>query len=210
MLDSHGFNLWAENYDKSVSVADDNGKYPFAGYKNLMNTIYGTVMDKCPAKILDIGIGTGTLAFKLYEQGNHITGIDFSSEMLKASGVKMPNAKLIQCDFSKGMPNILHHMTFDFIVSTYALHHLTDDEKIIFITSLLRLLDENGTIIIGDIGFRTRNDLENCKKSCGDEWDDEEEYFVFAEIYEKLKDKCVLAYHLFSHCAGIIEISPIH
>lgn len=206
MLDSHGFNLWAKDYDKSVNIADDNNDYPFAGYKKLMNTVYGAVMSQCPSKVLDIGIGTGTLAYKLYEQGNDITGIDFSSQMLHIAQEKMPNAKLIQCDFSEGLPNVLNNSTFDFIISTYALHHLTDDKKITFISSLLSLLNESGTIIIGDISFQTKSDLEACKKSYKDAWDDEEYYFVFSEINEKMRDKCKIMYHQFSHCSGIMEI----
>lgn len=208
MLDSHGFDLWAGDYDKAVNVSDDRGKYPFAGYKDLMNAIYGTVMNKHPSKVLDIGIGTGTLASKLYERGNDITGLDFSSEMLEQARSKMPDAQLIQCDFSKGLPSVLGSTTFDFIISTYALHHLKDVEKAVFISSLLDFLNENGSIIIGDVSFRTRSDLEGCKASCGDEWDVDEHYFVFSEINEAMKNKCVLTYHQFSHCSGVIEIHP--
>ena len=50
MLDSHGFDLWAGGYDDSVNIADDNNQYPFAGYKKLMNAIYGTVMEKIQRK----------------------------------------------------------------------------------------------------------------------------------------------------------------
>jgi len=206
MLDSNGFNLWAGNYDKSVDISDSNDDYPFAGYKKLMNAIYGTVMNKCPANILDIGIGSGTLAHKLYEQGNNITGIDFSKEMIAIAQEKMPSANLIQYDFSEGLPTVLNNSTFDFIISTYALHHLADANKIIFITSLLNSLNDNGVIIIGDVSFQTRNDLNNCKASCGSEWDDDEYYFVFSEINENLSNKCVLTYHQFSHCSGIMEI----
>ena len=205
MLDNHGFDMWANNYDASVNIADDNDEYPFAGYKKIMNTIYGTIMSKKPATILDIGIGTGTLAAKLYEGGNDITGIDFSNEMLAASKAKMPNAKLISHDFTQGLPPGLATCKFDFIVSTYALHHLTDEEKIPFIKSLLGHINE--AILIGDVSFKTRADLEKCKESCGDDgWDDDEYYFVFSELSAKLGDECVMTYHQFSHCSGVMEI----
>lgn len=208
MLDNHDFDLWAGDYDKTVNASDENDSYPFAGYKKLMNAIYGTVMKRNPARVLDIGIGTGTLSTRLYEQGNVITGIDFSAEMLEKARLKMPDAKLFQCDFSKGLPEELSNTAFDFIISTYAIHHLADDEKIAFITSLLSLLSENGSIIIGDVSFQTRNDLESCKESSGDDWDDNEFYYVFSEIEARLKSRCALTYHQFSHCAGIMEIRP--
>ena len=207
MLDNHGFDLWANGYDKSVDIADEKNLYPFAGYKNLMNSIYNAVMVKCPAKILDIGIGTGTLAFKLYESGNAITGVDFSNEMLNQSRAKMPNATLIQHDFSKGLPNELNSEKFDFIISTYAFHHLTDSEKIGFIQVLLTHLDSAGTIFIGDVGFQNRENFDKCRIFCGDEWDEDEFYFVYSELQNELARYCTMTYHQISHCAGILEIS---
>jgi putative AdoMet-dependent methyltransferase len=206
MLDSHGFDLWADDYDRFVNLTDDNDEYPFAGYKKLMNAIYVTVMKKTPVRVLDIGIGTGTLASRLYEHGNVITGIDFSSEMLERAKIKMPNATLIQYDFSKGLPFDIEKMKYDFIISTYALHHLSDTGKITFIYSLLKYLDIGGAIIIGDVSFPRRIELEECKVSCGDRWDDDEFYFVFSELEEKLNDKCSLSYRPFSHCSGMLEI----
>jgi putative AdoMet-dependent methyltransferase len=209
MLNNKGFNMWAGDYDKSVNIADDNNTYPFAGYKELMNAIYSTVMEKCPCKILDIGIGTGTLSAKLYEGGNDITGIDFSSKMLEIASEKMPKAKLIQFDFTKGLPQELDGAKFDFIVSTYALHHLTDHEKVVFIKSLLQHLTETGTIIIGDVSFPNRDEMAKCEALSGDEWDDEEFYFIFSELKDHLADICKLSYYQFSHCGGIMEIKPL-
>jgi len=206
MLNSSGFNLWADDYDKSVNVADDDNLYPFAGYKELMNIIYGTVMQKSPATILDVGIGTGTLAFRLYEGGNQITGIDFSSEMLKIARAKMPDATLIEHDFTKGLPDDLRNMKFDFVISTYALHHLTDEEKIPFIISLADLLNDDGRILIGDVSFRNRDDLEKCKEVSGDDWDDDEFYFVFSELNDKIGDKHSASYTQISHCAGVLVL----
>jgi len=194
------------DYDAPVRQADDSNQYPFAGYTNLMNTIYGTIMNDSPAKIFDIGFGTALLTSKLYDAGNHITGIDFSSEMLKIASSKMPTAHLLQWDFSLGLPPVLSNHAFDFIISTYALHHLTDNAKVAFISSLLNLLEIQGVILIGDVCFRTREDLLLCKEDCGDNWDNDEVYFVFSELQERLAPVCDLAFHEFSFCAGVIEI----
>lgn len=93
MSDKQGFDLWAGEYDKSVGIADDDNEYPFAGYKKLMNSIFGIIMERSPSSVLDIGLGTATLTSKLYAGGNEITGIDFSSQMLNIAKGKMPNAK---------------------------------------------------------------------------------------------------------------------
>lgn len=206
MLNNHGFDLWSNNYDTSVREADENNQYPFAGYTDLMNAIYGTIMKHSPVKVFDIGFGTALLTSKLYDAGNLITGIDFSSEMLRIASLKMPAANLLQWDFSLGIPPVLSNQTFEFIISTYALHHVTDDVKVELISSLLSLLETNGTILIGDVCFRTREGLLLCKDACGDDWDDDEIYFVFSELQERLAPICNLVFHEFSFCSGIIEI----
>ena len=75
MLDNKGFDLWADGYDKSVGLSDEENTYPFAGYKDVLGTIYKTIMEKKNAVVLDIGFGTGTLTTKLYENGRFHTGI---------------------------------------------------------------------------------------------------------------------------------------
>ena len=37
MLNNKGFDLWADDYDKSVGLSDEDETYPFAGYKNVLN-----------------------------------------------------------------------------------------------------------------------------------------------------------------------------
>lgn len=151
MLNNHGFDLWANNYDSSVKKADESNSYPFAGYSSLMNSIFGTIMSHSPIKVLDIGFGTALLTSKLYDAGNQITGIDFSSEMIRIASSRMPKANLSQWDFSLGIPPYVKNQSFDFIISTYALHHLTDEAKVDFISELLCLLEANGAILIGDV-----------------------------------------------------------
>jgi putative AdoMet-dependent methyltransferase len=205
MLDNKGFDLWADNYDKSVGISDDKSDYPFAGYKKLMSRIYNTVMKDKKLNILDIGIGTGSLSAELYKNGHKITGIDFSEEMIKICKTKMPLARLIQYDFVKGLPESIKGEKFDYIISTYALHHLNDGEKIVLIKESLKILDNGGSIIIGDIGFQTKKEFDACKASYHDEWDDEY-YFVFEEMKDKLAEGYQIKYEQVSICAGIIVI----
>ena len=210
MLDSSGFDQWAADYDKSVNAADDDSLYPFAGYGELMAYIYKTVMDDRPAAVLDVGVGTGALAHRLYMAGNRITGVDFSGAMLEKARELMPDATLIEHDITKGLPQQIRNTKFDYIISTYTLHHLTDEGKTRFILSALEHLHDKGAMIIGDVSFLSREALEECRVSCGNGWDDDEHYFVFSELKETLGGKCALTYRQISHCAGILEISRNH
>ena len=112
--------------------------------------------------------------------------------MIAIAQTKMPRANLIEWDISNGLPDEILTKKYDAIVSTYALHHLTDEAKITFIQQLLPLLNTDGKIFIGDIAFQTREDLESCRKESAGYWDDDEFYFVADEIHSALGDVCTV------------------
>ena len=209
MIDCHTFDVWADSYDEEVRLTDENNEYPFAGYQKIMAFIYNEVTKQNAANVLDVGIGTGTLATALSKHGQIITGLDFSSEMLAIAKAKMPNATFFQCDFANGLPSEIIGTKYDFIISTYALHHLPDPLKVTFIKSLLPCLHNKGMILIGDIGFTTRVAFNKCHEQNADNWDDDEYYFVFSELADALKYTCSVTYTQISHCAGIIEIRAL-
>ena len=203
MLDNKGFDLWADGYDKSVGVSDEGNAYPFAGYKDVLGTIYKIIMDKPNAVVLDIGFGTGTLTTKLYENGCTIYGQDFSARMIALASEKMPNAHLYQGDFTQGLVEPLQAQSYDFIVATYSLHHLTDEQKVCFLHMLCDHLNPGGQVLIGDVAFENRSQLEQCRKDVGDEWDDDEMYFVVDELKGEFPE---LGFKQLSHCAGVLSI----
>ena len=204
MLDSKGFDLWADGYDKAVGISDEENTYPFAGYKEILGRIYKTIMEKPGATVLDIGFGTGTLTAKLYENGCNIYGQDFSSGMIELASAKMPDAHLFQGDITNGLAVPLLLQRYDFIVATYCLHHLTDEQKKAFLRLALDQLNENGRILIGDVAFQTRGELEKCRQETGDEWDDEEIYFVIDEMKKEFPG---LEFTKVSYCAGILSLA---
>lgn len=203
-LDKNGFDLWADGYDKAAGLSDEQNVYPFAGYKETLGRVYAAVMEKPGASVLDIGFGTGTLTAKLYGQGCEISGQDFSPRMREIASAKMPRAHLYGGDFSKGLAGPLARRRYDFIIATYSLHHLTDEQKRRFIPSLIPLLKENGRLIIGDIAFPAREDMERCRLEAGEAWDDEEYYFVAEEWAKAFPG---FAFTQVSKCAGILTFS---
>lgn len=203
MLGSKGFDLWANGYDKSVGLSDEDGTYPFAGYRDILNEIYNRVLSLPGKTVLDIGFGTGTLTAKLYEQGCRIFGQDFSPEMLRLAQEKMPEAHLHLGDFSQGLAEELKQNRYDAVIATYSLHHLTDPQKIGFLKELLPLLNEGGCIYIGDVAFQTRAELEQCKTQVGNGWDSDEIYFVFDEMKQAFPE---MKFRQISHCAGLLTL----
>ena len=204
MLDSKGFDLWADGYDAAVGVSDEEDRYPFAGYKRVLGRIFQTVMEREGAVVLDLGFGTGTLAAKLYENGCAVYGQDFSARMIELASEKMPGAHLYQGDLSQGLADALRQRTYDFIVATYSLHHLPDEQKVRLLRELMKLLKRGGEILIGDVAFPSRAEMEECRREAGSEWDDEEVYFIVDELRSAFPD---LRFEQESFCAGVISLS---
>ena len=204
MLDNKGFDVWAEEYDTSVKLSSEDSTYPFVGYNEIVNKICDIVISKSNATVLDIGFGTGTLTQKLYQYGCDVYDQDFSSKMIELASNKMPNANLYQGDFTKGIVKQLKQRSYDFIVATYSIHHLKEDEKVKFLHELLTLLDKNGMILIGDVMFETQEQLEKCREELLDKWDDDEFYCVVSDLIKEFPN---LQFDRISFCSGIISLS---
>ena len=181
MLNNTGFDLWADGYDKSVGLSDENDRYPFAGYRAMMNALYQRVLAQSGHDVLDIGFGTGVLTSRLYEQGCQIYGQDFSARMIELAQAKMPDARLYQGDFSKGLVPELYD----------------------FLRALLPLLNQDGCLFIGDVAFRTREELEACRTAAGEDWDSDEIYFVYGELRPHFP---TLTFESFSHCTALLTL----
>ena len=203
MLDEKGFDLWADGYDEATGISDGENTYPFAGYKAVLGSIYKAVTEKPNAVVLDVGFGTGTLMAKLYEKGCTIYGQDFSKRMIQLASEKMPGARLYQGDFTQGLAAPLLAQRYDFIVATYSMHHLTDEQKVSFLRELRDRLNPGGRILIGDVAFESRARLEQCRKDAGDEWDDEEVYFVADELQKSFPS---LSFTKLSCWAGVLSL----
>ena len=207
MLDQQGFDRWSEDYDRSVEKSNSHHEFPFAGYEDVLRGIYNTVGVAGNFSILDIGFGTGALTTQLYHAGHAITGIDFSPKMIALAQQKMPNAALIEWDFADGLPGQVNRQKYDYIVSTYAMHHLPDGQKIDLINNLLACLKQGGKILIGDVSFQTRDKLDECRHNFAADWDEEEFYFVADELCSHLSGLCSCEYQRVSFCAGILAIT---
>ena len=205
LLDNKGFDKWAGKYDESISNSAEG--YPFEGYYKVLNYVQNCVDLTYGKIILDLGTGTGLLTNELYNKGGKIFGIDFSEEMIKKAKEKMPEGKFYQHDFNNGIPEEVKDIRFDYIVSSYALHHTVNEEKIKLILELRKLLKKSGKIIIADISFSTLNDMNRCKIESKNYWDSSEYYFIGKNITFTLNNLGIQAEYIkISSCAGVLII----
>lgn len=204
MNSSEEFDIWAEDYDKAVVNMEMTNKYPFVARSQIFVDIIKEVKSKKNARIIDMGCGTGELLSLLSAFDCEVFGQDFSPKMLEKAKKRVPNAKLYVGDFEDGLVKELDGIKFDYIIGTYVFHHLPDDKKVSFFKALKDRLNENGKILIGDVIFQKREDIEKCKKDEGERWDDEEEYCVVDELQVDFPN---LEFIKESYCSGLLKIS---
>lgn len=205
MLTKAGFDKWSKEYDHDVRECYINKEYPFDGYFDVFDIILNKIKGK--SKVLDVGFGTGILTKKIYDLNCIVYGIDFSFQMVSISKEKMPNANFYQADFNDELPTEIKKEKFDYIISTYALHHLEDNKKVEFISKLSTMLNQAGKIIIGDISFATTKEQDICKEKAGNGWDSDE-YYITADSFTKKLENLGLKvnYKQISSCSGILII----
>ncbi|MFX1365035.1 MAG: class I SAM-dependent methyltransferase [Promethearchaeota archaeon] len=103
-----------------------------------------------PKKILDLGTGDGILIKTLFNNDNpvnEITVIDGSKNMLKKAEQNLSylsKINYVHMSFQELIENGLSENDFDFIISSFAIHHLFLEQKKQIFKILYDLLNYNG------------------------------------------------------------------
>ena len=183
--DRWDFDSWAKDYDEDIRKNNGNLKI-YTNYDSILDKVYELAANSNINKpcILEIGVGTGNLAGLFLNEGYNIIAIDQSRAMLNVAKEKYPKLKVRLGDFLK-IP--YSDKSFDVIVSTYAFHHLNNNEKIIAIKEMVRVIKDNGKIVIGDLMFESNIDKENLFKKLTDKQIEEinDEYYSYIDILKR-------------------------
>ena len=109
-------------------------------------------------KVLDIGTGTGRIAFEVYknigEKGS-VTGIDFEQQNIDFCNQKCKengfdeNIKFLNADLNNRLP--FPDESFDIIYSRSVLMHIENKEHVL--KELFRILKPNGKILLHEVMF---------------------------------------------------------
>jgi putative AdoMet-dependent methyltransferase len=140
------FDEWSSSYDETVAGESLEYKEVFHNYDHILET----VVNKSGNAVLEFGVGTGNLSEKLLSKGKTVIGIEPSKGMREKALNRNPKLELHDGDFLS-FPKL--DKEIDTIVSTYAFHHLTDDEKDDAVGHYSQLLKKDGKIVFADTAF---------------------------------------------------------
>jgi RimJ/RimL family protein N-acetyltransferase/protein-L-isoaspartate O-methyltransferase len=81
------------------------------------------LLPPAPARVADLGCGTGTLSELLTEEGYAVTGVDFSPEMILRARAKVPGVEFVEADASAPP---LDPASYDVVLSRHVLWAMPD------------------------------------------------------------------------------------
>ncbi len=151
----------AKDYDSDVKNINNPIRL---GYSELLK--WTSKKAKSSKIILDLGCGTGNTTASL-NNFDKVFCVDISEKMLSCAKEKFKNKKNIFFikDDLLGCLKKVKNENIDTVISTYAIHHLTQEEKHILFEKIYYILKDGGKIIFGDLMFKDKEyKIEMIKK----------------------------------------------
>lgn len=145
------FENWANSYDDTVVGHDLQYKEVFRNYDGTLED----VVKRSGSKVIEFGVGTGNLTAKLIAAGKNVYGIEPSKSMRDIAVSKLPKGALVSDGDFLDFP--APPFSPDTIVSSYAFHHLTNDEKREAVRRYGKMLAKHGKIVFADTVFKDRD-----------------------------------------------------
>ncbi|WP_240911693.1 class I SAM-dependent methyltransferase [Thermococcus sp. LS1] len=174
------FDSWAESYDEDVMRND----WIHTDYEEVLRL----VAEKAKGVVVDIGCGTGNILRFL--KCERYIGVEPSRGMRVKFRGKHGFEPLDGHFLRIPLPN----GTADAVISTYAFHHVPDEEKEAALKEMLRILKPGGRIIIGDVMFESEEEKRRIGGEDGITDEIEDEYFATLEHLREICEKFDLRY----------------
>ena len=146
------FDNWAIHYDESVFAKKGEYYEVFENYEGILEATVDAINLPSGATVLDIGSGTGNLSITAAKKGYEVTAIEPNLKMRQIASSKYP---LIPVQNGSFLTLPIPDHSIDAIISSYAFHHLSDDEKAKSVKFLVTKLTSRGKIIITDTMYET-------------------------------------------------------
>ncbi|HEX6563888.1 MAG TPA: class I SAM-dependent methyltransferase [Chthoniobacterales bacterium] len=138
----------AADYDKDVRNEADPIR---AGYRDVLRWVVQQAHLTPTSRVLELGSGTGNLSEFIASCGE-LVSVDVSEKMEALAKRKvrhLTNRRFIKADILEVFGQELGE--FDAVISTYAVHHLTDQEKQRLFELVFDRLLPGGSAVFGDL-----------------------------------------------------------
>jgi len=139
----------AARFDEKAPAYDDDQTEEYRACADLVVDHAGPESDDV---VLDLGTGTGAIALALAPAAGRVLGRDISDGMLDEARAKAADQGLETVSFGEGRfraPNLPADLAVDVVVSNFAMHHLSDEEKRTAIQKIAAL--EPARFVLGDV-----------------------------------------------------------
>lgn len=164
-IDRFNHDVDAADYDTDVT----RERHPIrAGYAAVLKWVANEADPTPASRVLDLGTGTGNTALALPAWAT-LDAVDVSENMAAIARSKLAGrapVTFVQADLLEYFDE--PRGPYDAIVSTYAIHHLTDEEKAALFAALAEALAPGGVAVFGDLMFADAAAKEEYLKTCPD------------------------------------------
>ncbi len=142
-----------EGFDRIAGEYDSIKLRVIPGYREVQALVdrYAAVPDRAPARVLELGLGTGEWAERLLQCHPEVAfdGVDFSERMRDIARRRLERfrdrVRLHATDLNEPLPP----GSFDLVVSFFALHHVRDKRRLI--GEVAARLADGGRLLWADI-----------------------------------------------------------
>jgi putative AdoMet-dependent methyltransferase len=198
----------AIRYDQMVLNPSDDKLGLFTAYDEILTETRRIIYEKNPKRVMEVGCGTGNLCGPLSEKID-VLGIDNSLEMIMRAKEKYNYMHFKYTDFLNEYESIKE---FDLIVSSFFIHCLKGDNRKKALRKMVRMLGENGKIVIVDYMYESHDEMESLhsKFSCEEdlvEFLNKKDFPIVNNLKECFLDEYyIFKARLFVNFTWIIEI----
>lgn len=132
-------------WDREAATFDDEPDHGLAdaATREAWRELLRAALPHPPARVADLGCGTGTLTRLLVDEGFTVDGLDLSPEMIRRARAKVPEATFCVGDASSPA---LSTATFDVVLSRHVLWAMPDPEAAF--ARWVALLKPGGVVVL--------------------------------------------------------------
>jgi ubiquinone/menaquinone biosynthesis C-methylase UbiE len=146
----------SEDWDREAATFDDEPDHGLADpdTRRAWRDLLVDVLPPAPARVADLGCGTGTLARLLVDERFAVDGLDFSPQMVARARSKVPEARFWVGDASEPA---LDHAAYDAVLDRHVLWALPDPEAAL--ARWVELLKPGGVMVLVEGRWHTEAGL---------------------------------------------------